>query len=214
MMHEAACHNREKNGTTDFSQTVTARQNHACDLLAGAAAQQGRSFYSGLRPQEGATIFLNSAGVPMFRELFEQVGRLAKQVRVTRRLNKESRQPDCNRSKATRVMRLMEKGEVDGKHWAQVCKQLHGNLKAEAMQSCLGQLASSSLNLCTLTDCADAQSIRNILKLGEKGRPCHFCQGGPDSRVHWCHECPAWQPAFVQVALTASAHLATGGNSL
>jgi len=42
MMHEAACHNREKNGMTDFSQTVTARQKHACDLLAGAAAQQGR----------------------------------------------------------------------------------------------------------------------------------------------------------------------------
>jgi len=32
------------------------------------------------------------------------------------------------RSKATRVMRLMEKGEVDGKHWVQVCKQLRGNL--------------------------------------------------------------------------------------
>ena len=61
MMHEAACHNREENGTTDFSQTVTARQNHACDLLAGEAAQQGRSheldFYGGLRPQDGATIF-------------------------------------------------------------------------------------------------------------------------------------------------------------
>ena len=104
--------------------------------------------------------------------------------------------------------------EVEGKHWAQVCKQLRGSLKAEAIRSCLGQIASSSLNLSTLTDCADAKSIRNILKLGDKGRPCHFCSGGPDSRVHWCHECPAWQPAFVQVALTASAHLATGGNSL
>ena len=55
MMHEAACHNREENGTTDLSQTVTARQNHACDLLAGAAGQQGRTheldFYGGLRPQ-------------------------------------------------------------------------------------------------------------------------------------------------------------------
>jgi len=95
-----------------------------------------------------------------------------------------------------------------------VCKQLRGNSKAEAMWSCLGQLVSSSLNLSTLTDCANANSIRNILKLGEKGRPCHFCTGGPDSRVHWCHECPAWQPAFVQVVLTASAHLASGGNSL
>jgi len=82
------------------------------------------------------------------------------------------------------------------------------------MLSCLGQLASSSRNLSALTDCADAQSIRNILKLGESGRPCHFCAGGPDSRVHWCHECPAWQPAFVHVALIASAHLVSGGNSL
>ena len=214
-MHEATCHNREKNGTTDFSQSVTARQNHACDLLAGAAAQQGRSheldFYGGLRPQEGAKIFLTSAGAPLFADTFEQVGRLAQQIRVARFLNKEPRQPDCDRSKATRVMRQMEKGEVDGKHWAPVCKQLHGNLKAEAMRSSLGQLASSSLNLSTLTDCADSKSIHNLLKLGDKGRPCHFCSGGLDSRVvHWCHECPAWQPSFVQVALTASAHLATG----
>jgi len=178
MMHEAACHNREKNGTTDFRQNVTARQYHACDLLAGAAAQQDRSykldFYGGLRPQEDTTIFLTSAGVPVFGDPFEEVGRLAQQVRVTRRLGKEPRQPDCDRSEATRVMRLMEKGEVDGKHWARVCKQLHGNLKAEAMRSCLGQLASSSLNLSTLTGCADAKSIRNLLKLGDKGRPCHF----------------------------------------
>ena len=105
----------------------------------------------------------------MFEDPFEQVGRLAQQVRVTRRLDKETRQPDCDRSKATRVMRLMEKGEVDGNNWAQVCKQLRGNLKAEAMRSCLGQLASSSLNLSSLTDCANAKSIRNILKLGDKG---------------------------------------------
>ena len=86
MMHEAACHNREKNGTTDFSSTVTARQNNACDLLAGAAAQQGRSheldFYGGLRPQEGATNILTSAGAPMFGDPFEQVGLLAQQIRV------------------------------------------------------------------------------------------------------------------------------------
>ena len=84
-----------------------------CDLLAGAAAQQGRSheldFYSGLQPQDGVTNFLTSAGVLMFGDPFEQVGRLTQQVRVTRRLNKESRQPDCERSKATRVMRLMER---------------------------------------------------------------------------------------------------------
>jgi len=177
-----------------------------CDLLAGAAAQQGRShkldFYGGLRPQEDTANLWTSAGVPMFGDPFEQVGRLAQQVRVTRRLNKESRQSD--RSKATRVMRLMEKGQVDRKHWAQVCKRLHGNLKAEAIRSCLGQLTSSSLNLSTLTDCADSKSIHNLLKLGDKGRPCHFCSGGLDSRVvHWCHECPAWQPSFVQVALTA-----------
>ena len=41
MMHEATCHNREKNGTTAFRQTVTARQTHACDLLAVDAGQQG-----------------------------------------------------------------------------------------------------------------------------------------------------------------------------
>ena len=146
----------------------------------------------------------------MFGDPFEQLGQLAQHVRVTPRLNKESIQPDCERSKATRVMRLMKKGEVHSKHWAQVCK----HLKAEAIRSCLGQIASSSLNLSTLIDCADAKSVRNILKLGGKGRPCHFCSGGPDSRVHWCHECPAWQPAFVQMALTASAHLATGENSL
>jgi len=49
----------------------------------------------------------------MFGDPFEQVGRLAQQVRVTRRLDKESRQPDCDRSKAMRVKRLMEKGEVE-----------------------------------------------------------------------------------------------------
>jgi len=121
----------------------------------------------------------------MFGDPFEQVGRLAPHVRVTRRLNKESRQPNGERSKATRVIRLMKKGEVDcdGKHWAHVYKQLRGNLKAEAMRSCLGQLASSSLNLSTLTDCANASSIQNILKLGGKGRPCHFCPEGPDSRL-------------------------------
>jgi len=209
-MHEAACHNCKKNGTTDFSQIVTARQNHSYDLLAGDAAQHGRShkldFYGGLRPQERATNFVASAGVPLFGDPFEQVGWLAQRTRVTHCLNKESRQPESHRSKATRVMRLMKKGEVDGNHWEEVCKHLSGNLKAEAMWSCLGQLASSSQNLSTLTDCADAQSIRNILKLGESGHPCHFCAGGSDSRVHWCHECPAWQPAFAQMALTASAH--------
>jgi len=44
IMYEADCHNREKNGMTDFNQTVTARQNHARDLLAGAAGQQGTSY--------------------------------------------------------------------------------------------------------------------------------------------------------------------------
>jgi len=162
----------------------TARQN-----LAGAAGQQGRShgldFYGGLRPQESATKIFTSTGVSMFGDPFEQVGRLAPHVRVTRRLNKESRQPNGERSKATRVIRLMKKGEVDcdGKHWAHVYKQLRGNLKAEAMRSCLGQLTSSSLNLSTLANCADAQKIRNILKLGGKGRPCHYCAGDPDSRA-------------------------------
>jgi len=79
-------------------------------------------------------------------------------------------------------------------------------------------LRSNKNNINQMTDWADAKGTRNLLKLGGKGRPCHFCLGGPDCRVHWCHECPAWQPAFVQVALTASAHLATqavtGGNSL
>jgi len=162
MMHEATCHNREKNGTTDFSQTVTARQTHACDLLTGAAGQHERSheldFYGGLRPHECATNFLASAGIPIFEDPFEEVGRLAQHVRVTRRLNKKSRQPESERSKATRVMRLMEKGEVDGEHWEQVCKQLSRNLKAEAMQSFLGQLASSSLNLSTMTDFAGAKN--------------------------------------------------------
>jgi len=58
----------------------------------------------------------SSAGVPLFGTLFEQVERLAQRTRVTRRLNKESRQPESQRSKATRVIRLMEKGEVDGNH--------------------------------------------------------------------------------------------------
>jgi len=139
MMHNAACHNRENHGTTDFSQTVTARQNHGCDLLAGDAGHQGRSheldFYGGLRPQDRATNFVASAGVPLFGDPFEQVGRLAQRTRVTHRRNKESRQPESRRSKATRVMRLMEKGEVDGNHWEEVCKHLSGNLKAEAMRS-------------------------------------------------------------------------------
>jgi len=193
MMHEDACHNREKNGTTmtDFSQTVTTRQTHGCDLLAGDAGQQGRSheldFYGALRPQERAPNFVPSAGVLLFRDLFEQVGRLAQRTRMTRCLYKESRQPESQRSKVTRVMWLMEKGDVDGNHWKEVCKHLSGNLKAEAMRSqCLGQItsSSSSLNLSTLTDYADVQSIQNILKLGECERPCHFCAGGPDSRVH------------------------------
>ena len=146
MMYEAACHNREKNGTTDFGQTVTTRQTHARDLLADVSGPKGRSheldFYGGLRPQECATNFLTSAGVLIFSDPFEQVEWLAQHVRVTHCLDKESRQPDCERSKATRVIRLMEKGEADGKHWEQVCKQLRGNVKAEAMRSCLGQLAS------------------------------------------------------------------------
>jgi len=29
MMHKPACHNREENGTTNLSHTVTARQNHS-----------------------------------------------------------------------------------------------------------------------------------------------------------------------------------------
>jgi len=95
MMHEATCHNREKNGTIDSSQTVTARQTHACDLLKGVPGQQGRSyelnFYGSMRPQEYATNFLASAGALMFGDPFEQVGRLVQHVRVTRRLNKESR---------------------------------------------------------------------------------------------------------------------------
>ena len=70
----------------------------------------------------------------------------------------------------------MEKGEVDGNHWEAVCKYLSGNFKAEVMRSCLGQLASSSLNLSALTDCADAQGIRNILKLGERDDRVTFVQ--------------------------------------
>jgi len=140
LIHKAACHNREKNGTTYFSQTVTARQNHSCDLLDGDAGQQGRSheldFYGGLRLQERATKFVASAGVPLFKDPFEQVGRLAQRTRVTRCLNKEKRQPEPQISKATRVMRLMEKGEADSNHWEEVCKPMSGNLKAGAVRSC------------------------------------------------------------------------------
>ena len=139
----------------------------------------------------------SSAGVPLFGTPFEQVEPLAQRTRVARRLNKESRQPESQRSKATRVIRLMEKGEVDGNHWKEVCGHLSGNLNAEAMRSCLGQFSSSNRNLSALPNCADTHGIRNILNLGESGCPCHFCAGGPDSRVHWCHEGPAWQPAFV-----------------
>jgi len=96
MMHEATCHNHEKNETTDFSQTVTAHQTHTFGLLqlAGAAGQQGRSheldFYDGLQPQECATNFMASAGVPMFGDPFEQVGQLAQHARVTRLLRQWS----------------------------------------------------------------------------------------------------------------------------
>jgi len=48
----------------------------------------------GLRPQEGATFFFT--GVPMFGNPLKQVGLLAQHVRVTHRLNKESRQPGCD----------------------------------------------------------------------------------------------------------------------
>jgi len=68
-----------------------------------------------------------------------------------------ARVPEISEAKATRVMQLMEKGEVDGNHWEEGCKHLSGNLKAEAMRSCLGQLASSSRNFSALTDCADAR---------------------------------------------------------
>jgi len=67
MMHEAACHNRENNGTTYFSQSVTARQNHGCDLLAGDNGPQGRSheidFYGGLWPQQKNYKFFNRGTV-------------------------------------------------------------------------------------------------------------------------------------------------------
>ena len=96
MMHDATCHNHEKIKTTDFSQTVKARQTHAFGLLqlAGAAGQQGQShkldFYGGLQPQECVTNFLASAGVPMFGDPFEQVGQLAQHARVTRLLRQWS----------------------------------------------------------------------------------------------------------------------------
>ena len=48
--------------------------------------------------------------------------------------------------------------------------------EGKAMRSCLGQLASNSLNLSILTDCADAKSIQNILKLGVKDDRVTFVQ--------------------------------------
>ena len=82
-------------------------------------------------PRKGCKISLSKPNGYVFFSLCE----FAVCGGLTRRLNKESRQPACDRSKATRVMRLMENGEVDGKHWAQACKQLHRNLKADAVWS-------------------------------------------------------------------------------
>jgi len=60
------------------------------------------------------------------------------------------------------------------------------------------------------------RAFKTFSSWGEKDDRVTFVQKvqTPDSRVHLCHECPVWQPAFVQVALTASAHLATEGDSL
>jgi len=99
-------------------------------------------------------------------------------------------------------MRLMEKGEVDSNHWEAVCKHLSENLKAEVMRSCLGQLASSSLNLSAMKDCADVQGIRNVLKLGEPGRPCHFCAGSPD----WAPLAPSQHFTYIRKYLCIYAY--------
>jgi len=74
---------------------------------------------------------------------------------------------------------MMEKGEVDGNHWEEVCKHLSGNLKTEALQSCLGQLASSSRNLSTLTDCADALNSKHSQAGGNQDDRVTFVQEVP-----------------------------------
>ena len=109
---------------------------------------------------------------------------------------------------------MLEDGDVDSKHYKQVLDQLDGNLLAEVTRSVMGRMASSSTELTMLHNCADASQIRQILALGQHNRPCPFCAGGPDSRVHWCHECPASAKAFVFVAMAVSAHLAAGGRCL
>ena len=111
-------------------------------------------------------------------------------------------------------MRLIEVGDVDSKQYEQVLAQLDGNLLAKVQRSVMGRIASSSTELTMLNNCADASHIRQILALGQQNRPCPFCDGGPDSRVHWCHECPASAKSFVFVAMAVSAHLAAGGRCL
>ena len=111
-------------------------------------------------------------------------------------------------------MRLLEDGDVDSKQYEKVLDQLDGTLLAEVTRSIMGRMASSSTELTMLHNCADASQIRQILALGQQNRPCPFCAGGPDSRVHWCHECPASAKSFVFVAMEVSAHQAAGGRCL
>ena len=81
--------------------------------------------------------------------------------------------------------------------------QTSGNLKAEAMRSCLGQLAYSSFNLSTLMDCAGGEKDDRVTFVQEVQTP--GCIGVTNAQHG--------NPLFVQVVLTASAHLASGGGS-
>jgi len=135
LAHEEACRNREKRGTTDFAQTRTTRQNQGCDLLAGKKAQLGSSnelwYYTAEQPQRVARNYLKKAGVPVLGDPFEQVGKIADRVKVAGTLWREAQKPADKRAKATRIMRLIEDGDVDSKHYEQVLAQLDGNLLAE-----------------------------------------------------------------------------------
>ena len=93
-------------------------------MLAGNEAQLGRSnelwYYTAGQPQRVARKYFTKAGVPVLGDPFEQVGEIADRVKVAGTLWREAQKPVDKRAKATRIMRLLEDGDVDSKHYEQV----------------------------------------------------------------------------------------------